>query len=471
MRPSAPPPKFWGLFSQGEKMKISVDLTDVAAHAVLSEALTGIQRVQIECSKALFQLDRTSTEIFANVYNNYHGLDQLFAAGGPKSTSDIFNEIRRLYRINLPRKLPLRVHVANGLLKLKRARDNAPEAQPRTLRLGASDILYVGGAFWAHPRSVQTYERAAQQGCDLVVLFHDLISVTFPHLTDGGARPSFERMLRLPARAIAVSRYTAAQLEEARRVVGAPQRLLPPTIVPLAHEFSGVPRNQPALRAPSRRTAALERLRAFVLCVGTIELRKNHAGLIRLWESLAREAGASWPKLVVAGRCGWGAEETFRRLKRADPHCPYRWIDAPTDEELAWLYGRASFTVFPSLAEGWGLPIGESLWFGKPCVASNTTSMPEVGGDLCAYADPHRIDSFAPPIIRLVHDDAYYAASVGAIKARPLRTWAEAANDIAASVCGFDATRLSGSRPAYMAHGRDEAGPFRPKENRAPARG
>ena len=147
MRPSAPPPKFWGLFSHGEKMKISVDLTDVAAHAVLSEALTGIQRVQIECSKALFQLDRSSTEIFANVYNNYHGLDQLFAAGGPKSTSDIFNEIRRLYRINLPRKLPLRVHVANGLLKLKRARDNAPEAQPRTLRLGASDILYVGGAF------------------------------------------------------------------------------------------------------------------------------------------------------------------------------------------------------------------------------------------------------------------------------------------------------------------------------------
>jgi glycosyltransferase involved in cell wall biosynthesis len=330
------------------------------------------------------------------------------------------------------------------------------------LRLGSSDILYVGGAFWAHPRSVRTYEKAARDGCEVVVLFHDLIPVTFPRLADGGARPLFERMLRLPARAIAVSRYTATQLEQARRIVGAPPHLHPPAVVPLAHEFSDVPRNHSAPHAPSARTAALEPLTAFALCVGTIELRKNHAGLIRLWESLAREEGDRWPKLVVAGRCGWGAEDAFRLLGRADHRCPYRWIEAPTDEELAWLYGRALFTVFPSLAEGWGLPIGESLWFGKPCVASNATSMPEVGGDLCAYADPHQIESFARPIIRLVRDAEYYAASVDAIKARRLRTWAETASEIAASVRGFGAAaRLSQSQPTEARH-------CRPIENYAP---
>ena len=132
-------------------------------------------------------------------------------------------------------------------------------------------------------------------------------------------------------------------------------------------------------RAP--RTVALLRLKSFALSVGTVEIRKNHARLLHLWESMAREWGEGWPKLIIAGKRGWQADEALRALRRADNQSPYLWIEAPTDEELVWLYSRASFTVFPSLAEGWGMPIGESLWFGKPCVASNTTSMPEVGGD------------------------------------------------------------------------------------------
>jgi hypothetical protein len=96
--------------------------------------------------------------------------------------------------------------------------------------------------------------------------------------------------------------------------------------------------------------------------------------------------------------------------------------------------------------------------------------MPEVGGDLCAYADPHQIESFAKPIIRLVRDAAHYAASVDAIRARPLRTWAETASDIAASVRGFDApARLDKSRPTGIARGRDEARHGRPTENCAPS--
>ncbi len=121
-------------------------------------------------------------------------------------------------------------------------------------------------------------------------------------------------------------------------------------------------------------------------------------------------------------------------LRRADRDAPYLWIEAPTDAELIWLYSRTLFTVFPSLAEGWGLPIGESLWFGKPCVASNATSMPEVGGDLCLYGDPHDIETFAGPIIRLIRDAEFHANAVAAIKASPLRTWAEAATEVAAAV-------------------------------------
>ena len=301
-------------------------------------------------------------------------------------------------------------------------------------RLGPGDQLYVGGAFWAHPRSIGAYERAARAGCDIVVLFHDFIPLTFPGLASGRVRAAFERMLRLKTRTIAISEHTRTQLDQARREVGAPPHLAPATVVPLAHEFSAVPRNQ---RRRSRRPCARRCSPGWVRLRSASEpsrLRKNHARILNLWQSLAGEAGGGWPKLVVAGKAGWHAGEALRMLRRADRDAPYLWIEAPTDSELIWLYSRHPLTVFPSLAEGWGLPIGESLWFGKPCVASNATSMPEVGGVLCLYGDPHDIETFAGPIIRLIRDAEFHANAVAAIKASPLRTWAEAANEVAAAV-------------------------------------
>ena len=414
-------------------MNLRIDLTDVAAHAIFNERFYGVQRVQIEISKVLRLVGGESSRIFANTCNFHRDLDDLFAADQRQLASDIYKDIRKLYRVSLPEGMPLRNGVANSLVRLRLSRKDSWRRET-AFRLAAKDTLYVGGAFWADRRSVKNYERAARQGCDIVVLFHDLIPIDFPHLTYGRARPLFERMLKLPARAITLSQYCKARLEEARRAFGAPPGLRPAAVARLAHEFAGARRNQPAPRAPTARTAALEEIGAFVLCVGTIELRKNQASLLRLWESMAREFGEPWPKLVIAGMVGRGAEEAAQALRRGDPGSTHRWVEGPTDEELAWLYGRSRFTVFPSHAEGWGLPVGESLWFGKPCVASNTTSTPEVGGDLCSYADPSRIDSFARPIIRLVRDAEFYSASVAAIKASPLRTWAHAAAEIAALV-------------------------------------
>lgn len=441
-------------------MSLNIDLTDVAAHAIFNDELTGIQRVQIEYAKALARLGRGKSNVFSNVHNLYHDLNHLVDEETSNTTSDIFSDIRRLYGLPLPGRLSLRNGAefrANALLKLELARRALlPDQCASNLRLTTGDVLYVGGAFWAHARSVRTYEQAAVDGCDVVVLFHDLIPITFPGLTDGRARPLFERMLRVPARAITISQHTKSQLAEARSAVGAPPYLEPPTVVPLAHEFSAAPRNHVAPVAPSVRTAALRRLGPFALCVGTVEIRKIMHVSFSCGKSLAREWGEGWPKLVIAGKRGWQADETLRTLRRAVEESPYLWIEAPTDEELIWLYGRASFTVFPSLTEGWGMPIGESLWFGKPCVASNTTSMPEVGGDLCFYGDPRDIDSFAAPIMRLVQDAEFHANSVAAIRARPLRTWAEAANDIAASVSGF-AKRAHGARSRRMRIPQDQS--------------
>jgi glycosyltransferase involved in cell wall biosynthesis len=127
----------------------------------------------------------------------------------------------------------------------------------------------------------------------------------------------------------------------------------------------------------------------FILCVGTIEARKNHYLLYQTYR-LAHMQGIDLPKLVIVGREGWLAEPAIYALKN-DPAIKDKIVFAGpiSDNELSWLYANCLFTVFPSLYEGWGLPVAESLAFGKVCAASATSSIPEIGGSLNRYFSPY----------------------------------------------------------------------------------
>lgn len=128
----------------------------------------------------------------------------------------------------------------------------------------------------------------------------------------------------------------------------------------------------------------------YVLFVSTIEARKNHALLFRVWRRLLEDLPEDQvPTLVFAGREGWLVSDLMQQLENT---CwlngKIRFIQNPTDAELRRLYADCSFTVFPSFFEGWGLPVTESLSMGRPCVASGTTSIPEAGGSLARYFNP-----------------------------------------------------------------------------------
>lgn len=135
----------------------------------------------------------------------------------------------------------------------------------------------------------------------------------------------------------------------------------------------------------------------FILAVGTIEIRKNYMLFYYIYK-LAAEKGLELPNLFIVGKRGWGINETYSLLNN-DPlvNKKITFIQA-TDQELKWLYSNCKFTVFPSLYEGWGLPIAESLCFGKCCISSNTSSMPEVGGQLVQYASPYSPEDFLKKI-------------------------------------------------------------------------
>lgn len=127
----------------------------------------------------------------------------------------------------------------------------------------------------------------------------------------------------------------------------------------------------------------------FILSVGTFEIRKNYILLYQAVK-LAQLEGRELPKIVIAGRKGWLTDDLAHVLK-SDPFVKDHiiWLDSVKDEELAWMYENCMFTLFPSLAEGWGLPVVESLQNGKLCLASGVSSMLEIGDGLVDYFLPY----------------------------------------------------------------------------------
>jgi len=157
-----------------------------------------------------------------------------------------------------------------------------------------------------------------------------------------------------------------------------------------------------------------------VLCVGTIEIRKNHHLLLDVWEQmLATRPRATVPELVVVGRRGWLYDETYARLTRTPAFAGVvHLVEGATDAELAWCYEHAAFTCVPSFYEGWGLPVSESLAFATPCISSDAASLPEAGQGLTDLLDPYDTAAWRDRICALWDDPAARAARADAIAAR-----------------------------------------------------
>jgi glycosyltransferase involved in cell wall biosynthesis len=152
--------------------------------------------------------------------------------------------------------------------------------------------------------------------------------------------------------------------------------------------------------------------REFVLCVSTIEARKNHEVLYHAWDRLAERHGEALPMLVIVGMVGWGVTDLMFRM-RTNPRLRDRIVilDNLADGELAWLYRRCLFTVFPSLYEGWGLPVVESLSLGKPCICSTAPAVAEAAQALAVALDPLDVPAWVAAIERLWLDESMRQAN------------------------------------------------------------
>ena len=139
----------------------------------------------------------------------------------------------------------------------------------------------------------------------------------------------------------------------------------------------------------------------YILSVGSIEPRKNLIGLLKAYNLLDRELKQKY-KLVLVGFKGWENREIMEIIEKNKESIHY--LGFITDEELAKVYNLASLFVFPSFYEGFGLPPLEAMACGTPVVSSNSSSLPEVGGDAVVYCDPNDCSDIKDKIAMVLHD-------------------------------------------------------------------
>jgi glycosyltransferase involved in cell wall biosynthesis len=277
---------------------------------------------------------------------------------------------------------------------------------------------------------LMTLKRTKQ--LSLVFLFYDLLHVLDdddPRLADPlvADLPQTDFMVREASLILPISHFSAATLRRHLERRGVPG----PPIVPvrLAGELPArdggntVPGLQPG---------------AFVLCVGDVVHRKNHALLVEVWRRGAERDGAP-PPLVIVGRIDQEGQALVQSVAHdAALGASIRFLPNADDGTLGWLYCNCRFTVFPSLLEGFGLPVAESLAYGKACIASTASAIPEAGQGVAVGLDPHDADAWLHAVRRLWRDDAALAEEEARI-ARDFRpvTWRDTVDDILAAIAGM----------------------------------
>ena len=163
-----------------------------------------------------------------------------------------------------------------------------------------------------------------------------------------------------------------------------------------------------------------------ILSVGSITPHKNQLSLVHAFNSYCQKNNTEWT-LILAGHSLPGIKEEIEQLAKKNPKI--RMVGACSDSELKNLYLSCSFTVFPSLIEGFGLPIVESLWFGKPCICSDMGAMTELSAlPGCVVVDTKNLDALEKAIANLIESPELIKKYCEQIISSHLSTWRDYAH-------------------------------------------
>lgn len=218
-----------------------------------------------------------------------------------------------------------------------------------------------------------------RQGVKPLFLVHDLIPLTHPEYCRAGERDRhvarMETVLNVGCGVIANSQVT---LDDLRRYAMARNKTMPAAVAaPLAPSPLPPPSANRPLDGP------------YFVMLGTIEPRKNHWLMLQLWRRLAERYGDLAPSLVIIGQRGWEYENVEDMLERCEAlRGKVFERNACSDAEVSTFLRHAQALLFPSFAEGYGMPLAEALAAGVPVIASDLPVFHAIAGDVPDYADP-----------------------------------------------------------------------------------
>lgn len=418
-------------------MKLWLDVDDLFYFAERSARPTGIQRLTGEVYTALHSLAGDAVGFVR------HDSEGGFAIVG-------WAEVAQTYETLIGERLPTPTPIGETgrcekrlswldrlslALGLRPAEPTSGEFRTATLSptlrqfAQPGDMLCALGAPWHDPLYKERVERCkTESGVRFSVLIHDLIPLIRPEFFEKGRAPHFEAViggiLPLTDQVLTNSRATAADVTKWSSERGIALKAAPAPL-PIGSGFRSLRSADYVATLPSPLKE-----KEFVLFVSTIEVRKNHTQAFRIWCTLLRDLPeALVPTLVFAGSWGWMVEDLRKAIEATNYlNGKLQIILSPDDATLAALYKGCCFSLYLSHYEGWGLPVSDSLSYGKPCVASNRASIPEAGGQFCVYVDPDNTTGAVEAVRSLLTDPAILARLERDLKTEFIPTsWAETA--------------------------------------------
>jgi len=252
-------------------------------------------------------------------------------------------------------------------------------------------------------------DRLDIDGVRVIVTVHDLIYLTYPQghtpRTIEETHNQFQQIMVKADKIICVSKSTMADLKRHFNVHPSKMRLV----------YQGIDRDVFYPLDPPEKNKAREVVRIkgiedpFILFVGTIEPRKNLAGLVNAFAMLKNKKSFTG-KLVVIGMKGWMEGPVFDLIEQQKLKDDIIFLGYLSSQELCYFYNVAEVFVFPSFYEGFGFPIVEAFSCGTPVVTSNISSCPEVAQDAALIVEPHKPEDIAQAIERILEDKEFKRA-------------------------------------------------------------
>lgn len=306
------------------------------------------------------------------------------------------------------------------------------KSYPETRLFQPGDVCVSLSATWGLPHYGDVVAASRLQGqVKCVSLIYDLIPTLFPQWMLPGSSDIVTRWAQQQmANAdviLTISNFQKREISDYMEAEKMPLR--PIEVIRLGDDPGFMAAVAPGQAPPPPRYVPGRR---FVICVSSLDVRKNQALLYRVWQRLAEELGSDCPELLLIGTTQLYISDLLHQI-RTDrvANKLITHLDNVVDDELAWYYQNCAFTIYPSIYEGWGLPISESLSLGRYCIAGNRTSLPEAGGDLVDYFDPFDFAACYKLVYRAATDPDYVKKYEERIRANYVpHTWAMTAAQI-----------------------------------------